>query len=170
MLALERAAGSFHPDREARFGTFAAAAISNALSRAIRRQSRVIRIPETHYRDMAVVRQAMAELSAELGRPPRCEEIAQSCVLTVKCARFSCFAAAGALCGGTCWCNLFVSQFPGMTTTSPRVVCLQAHLHLLRAMGTQQQQGGGSEAAEEYDVVSVALWPCTARALCCLAW
>ncbi len=85
MLALERAARAFKPSKENRFGTFAAVAISNAMSRAIKKQSRVIAIPEAHYRDMAVLRQAAAELSASQdGSRPQVQQIVQRCSFTVK--------------------------------------------------------------------------------------
>ncbi|EFN57920.1 hypothetical protein CHLNCDRAFT_141990 [Chlorella variabilis] len=72
MLALERAARRYRPQpgRDASFGTFAAATILNGMSRALHTQSRDVRLPVHHFRDMARVRQATLELATEQLRQP----------------------------------------------------------------------------------------------------
>lgn len=53
------------------------------MSSAVRTQSRMVRLPGHHFRDMTRARQAMADLSRQLGRQPSCQELALECGFSV---------------------------------------------------------------------------------------
>ena len=76
-LGLLRAAAQFDPNRGSRFSTYATWWIRHTISRALREQASLIRIPEHMAKTLQRIRQASALLQQELGREPTVHEVAQ---------------------------------------------------------------------------------------------
>jgi RNA polymerase primary sigma factor len=74
-LGLLRAAETFHPEHNTRFGTYAAYWIRAAIRRALAQYGRVVRLPTYVVRLLARWRQVTTRLQGELARPPSEEEI-----------------------------------------------------------------------------------------------
>jgi len=78
VLGLERAAEKFDPDRELRFSTYATCWIRQAVSRAIQRDARLLRLPANVLERLRRVERTRDALQARLGRAPTWDEIAQA--------------------------------------------------------------------------------------------
>lgn len=76
-IGLMRAAEKFNSEKGAKFSSYAAWWIKQAMRRAISSQSRTIRVPIQSAGRMSKIRRTYAELSNELGRPPTDAEIAE---------------------------------------------------------------------------------------------
>jgi len=74
-LGLCKAIDKWHPDRGAKFSSYAAFWIKQGIRRALSNQSRVVRIPVKKTLDLPKIREAKSNLRHELGRTPLTEEI-----------------------------------------------------------------------------------------------
>jgi RNA polymerase primary sigma factor len=74
-LGLCRAVDKWHPDRGAKFSSYAAFWIKQGIRRALSNQSRVVRLPVKKTLDLPKIREAKSNLKHELGRTPSASEI-----------------------------------------------------------------------------------------------
>ena len=74
-MGLCRAVDKWHPDRGAKFSSYAAFWIKQGIRRALSNQSRVVRIPVKKTLDLPKIREAKSNLKHELGRTPSASEI-----------------------------------------------------------------------------------------------
>ncbi|OYT73106.1 MAG: RNA polymerase sigma factor RpoD [Armatimonadetes bacterium JP3_11] len=81
-LGLMRAAIQFDPQRGNRFSTYATWWIRQAISRALREQASLIRVPQHMSKTLQQVRQIAALLQQELGREPTVHEVAHRAKLS----------------------------------------------------------------------------------------
>lgn len=84
-LGLIRATQLFDPERKLRFSTYATWWIRQAITRSLAEKTRTIRVPVYMHEFLMRIRRSRAMLSAELGRRPTEEEVAE--VLQVKVSR-----------------------------------------------------------------------------------
>ncbi len=84
MIGLCEALDRFDPEKGFRFNTYAAFWVKKRVLRSLYQQSRVIQVPTGLHRDARKARSAADRLSAELGRSPSHEELAETCCVTVK--------------------------------------------------------------------------------------
>ncbi len=83
-LGLMKAAARYDASTGNRFSTCASWWIRQGISRAITDQGRAIRLPANVYQKVSHLRRAKRELSAQLGREPSLEELAEELSLPVK--------------------------------------------------------------------------------------
>lgn len=74
-LGLCRAVDKWHPDRGAKFSSYAAFWIKQGIRRALSNQSRLVRLPVKKTLDLPKIREAKSNLKHELGRTPSASEI-----------------------------------------------------------------------------------------------
>ena len=77
-LGLLEAAARFDPSRGVRFLSYAVWWIRKRMVEAISRQSLLVRLPRGAVERLRRVRRSERELTASLGRPPTCEELARA--------------------------------------------------------------------------------------------
>jgi RNA polymerase primary sigma factor len=87
IAGLVRAVDQFDFRRGYRFSTFAYKSVHGAVTRALSKQSRMIRIPEGQQPHLRKLNAVKAKLSQEAGREPSVEEIAQAMGVTAKRVR-----------------------------------------------------------------------------------
>ena len=76
-LGLCRAIDKWHPNKGAKFSSYAAFWIKQGIRRALSNQSRVVRIPVKKTLDLPKIREAKSNLKYELGRNPSAREISE---------------------------------------------------------------------------------------------
>ena len=86
-IGLMKAVSKFQPDKGAKFSSYAAWWIKQAIRRAIANQGRVVRIPVQAAAKMKLIRETSQILAKELGREPNHKDIASKLGMTERSIR-----------------------------------------------------------------------------------
>lgn len=86
-VGLMKAVSKFKPDKGAKFSSYAAWWIKQAIRRAIANQSRVVRVPVQAAAKMKLIRQTSLQLSKKLGYVPTEKDIAKELGMTERSIR-----------------------------------------------------------------------------------
>lgn len=86
-VGLMKAVSKFKPDKGAKFSSYAAWWIKQAIRRAIANQSRVVRVPVQAAAKMKLIRQTSVELTKKLGYVPTEKDIAKELGMTERSIR-----------------------------------------------------------------------------------
>ncbi len=86
-VGLMKAVSKFKPDKGAKFSSYAAWWIKQAIRRAIANQGRVVRIPVQAAAKMKLIRQTSQKLTKELGHVPSEKDIAKALGMTERSIR-----------------------------------------------------------------------------------
>lgn len=86
-VGLMKAVSKFKPDKGAKFSSYAAWWIKQAIRRAIANQSRVVRVPVQAAAKMKLIRQTSAQLAKRLGYVPTEKDIAKELGMTERSIR-----------------------------------------------------------------------------------
>lgn len=86
-VGLMKAVSKFKPDKGAKFSSYAAWWIKQAIRRAIANQSRVVRVPVQAAAKMKLIRQTSAQLTKKLGYVPTEKDIATELGMTERSIR-----------------------------------------------------------------------------------
>ena len=86
-VGLMKAVTKFKPDKGAKFSSYAAWWIKQAIRRAIANQGRVVRIPVQAAAKMKLIRQTSQQLTKDLGHVPSDKEIAKALGMTERSIR-----------------------------------------------------------------------------------
>jgi len=86
-VGLMKAVAKFKPDKGAKFSSYAAWWIKQAIRRAIANQGRVVRVPVQAAAKMKLIRQTSQQLTKELGHVPNEKDIAKALGMTERSIR-----------------------------------------------------------------------------------